>query len=62
MDHFEDLRAAEAELSEVVDAVARTVVDLHARLAAVDSRDEVVADVAARLRNLKDVLASHVAS
>jgi hypothetical protein len=60
MTALEDLRAAEAELSAVVDQTAVVITDLVARLEAVPAADAEIAEVAARLRNLKDVLASHV--
>lgn len=60
MSAIDDLHAAEAELSAVVDQAVAVIGELHTALEAASSGDTSIAEVAARLRNLKDVLSSHI--
>lgn len=55
---IENLDAAVAELSAVVDHAVSTVSGLTARLDEVDAKEARLEETAARLRNLKDVLTS----
>ncbi len=57
---LDEVKAAEAELAAIIDHTVKTLGEVSNRLDSVDAGEEELKALAARLRNLKDVLASHV--